>query len=168
MKDDAPEPMPQGTERRALLFARRAAARPPRLKPRFRPRARVSFSSCPPAAPAAGSETLVAIRNRTEAPIANVCVVVEGIVHAPRGAVVLAPGATSSLVEVAPLGIAEAAIYFELDFGDQHVPLLTRGLFEVRPGAVQILTLFDRTAICSPPLALEHLVHALTDLPRSL
>ena len=113
-----------------------------------------------------GQEILVAIRSAVVgADLENVCLIVEGVPHAPSGTAAIRPGNTSSMIELPPeLSGKKTAVYFELSMGNQHVPLVTDAIFDFTPGAICLLTIGDHTRAHSPSIEVEgavaHLVRA--------
>jgi hypothetical protein len=102
-------------------------------------------------------EIQVAIRSDVQGTsLENVCLVVGGAPYAPRGASVIQPGDTTSMIELpAELAGTRAAVYFELATGDFRVPLLTDPTFVFTPGAVCVVTISDYTRAHNPPIEVE-------------
>jgi len=106
---------------------------------------------------------LVAIKSLVDgANLESVCIVVGGIPYAPRGACVVQPGDTSSMIELPP-GAAgvRGAVYFELSMGEQRIPLITDELFEFAPGSICVLTIGDQTRAHNPTIEIEGAVMRL-------
>jgi len=140
------------------------AGKPPAPAPAVRARAASKRSGSGPRRN--GQEILVAIRSAVVgADLENVCLIVEGVPHAPSGTAAIRPGNTSSMIELPPeLSGKKTAVYFELSMGQQHVPLVTDAIFDFTPGAICLLTIGDHTRAHSPSIEVEgavaHLVRA--------
>ena len=102
-------------------------------------------------------EIQVAIRSDVQGTsLENVCLVIGGLPYAPRGAAVIQPGDTTSMIELpAELAGTKAAVYFELATGDFRVPLVTDPTFVFTPGAVCVVTISDYTRAHNPPIEVE-------------
>jgi hypothetical protein len=161
-----------------IMFARPSATgvagRVPQTQRRARPaahsrRARVGGSSSlapsgsNASAPHGDEEMLVAIRSRVlDANLERVCLVIGGVVYAPRGTALIHPGETSSMIEVSPsIGAEKGAVYFELCAGNHNIPLVTDELFEITPGAVLVIAIDDYTRAHNASMELEGAVARL-------